>query len=56
MLYTDLMSWIIYISFYVCYTSGIHKKTLGFVLMVTNMSTESLNKVEYSGANWKYYT
>lgn len=56
MLYTDLMPWIMYISFYVCYTSGIHRKPLSFVLMVTNVSTESLNKVQYGGASCKYYT
>lgn len=55
MLYTDQISRITCISFYVCCTSAIHRKPLSFVLMVTNVSTEYLSKVEYSGANWKYY-
>lgn len=45
-----------YISCYGCYTSSFHTKPLSFVLMVTNVSTESLNKVHYGGAYWKYYT
>lgn len=36
-----------YISFYISYISDIHRKPLSFVLMVTNVCTESLNRVQW---------